>query len=172
MENAVTYDYKTIKVKREMETLVSDTYENLGWILTSTSAVEGSLFSVNLSFKRDRKIKNKVELLKLQEKIDNVILSIENLQNKKKNSGFVESLTVGIIGCLTFGGGLSMTMLLETVGYKVFGILLGIIGIGICAIAYPLFKKINKKKITQIQPILESEFDKLSDFCDEAVKLI
>lgn len=44
MENAITYDYKTIKVKRSIETLVTDTYESLGWSLTGTSSVEGSLF--------------------------------------------------------------------------------------------------------------------------------
>ena len=68
MENVISYDYKTIKVKRNIETLVCDTYENLGWQLTNTSSVEGSIFYVNLSFKRDRKVQNKVELLKLDRK--------------------------------------------------------------------------------------------------------
>ena len=171
MENVTSYDYKTIKVKRNIETLVCDTYENLGWKLTSTSAVEGSIFYVNLSFKRDRKIENKIELLKLQENADNVITNIENLQNKKKNAGFIGALTTGIVGALTFGGGMSMTMLLHGIGYMLGGIAIGLVGIGICALAYPLFKQINKKKNTEIQPILESEYDKLSDICEQASKL-
>lgn len=171
MENAVTYDYKTIKVKRSIETLVCDTYENLGWELTNTSSVEGSIFYINLSFKRDRKIQNKVELLKLQDKADNVVANIENLQNKKKNAGFVGALSTGIIGTLIFGGGMSMSMLLSGVGYLIGGIALGLVGAGICALAYPLFKKVNKKKNVEIQPILESEYDKLSDICDQAAKL-
>lgn len=171
MENAKTYDYKTIKVKREIETLVCDTYENLGWELTNTSSVEGSLFHINLSFKRDRKIENKTELLKLQDKADNVIASIDNLQNKKKNAGFVGALSTGIVGALIFGGGMSMTMLLSGVGYLIGGIALGIVGAGVCALAYPLFKKINKKQSAVIQPVLESEYDKLSDICDQAAKL-
>ncbi len=171
MENAKTYDSKTIKVKREIETLVCDTYENLGWELTNTSSVEGSLFHINLSFKRDRKIENKTELLKLQDKADNVIASIDNLQNKKKNAGFVGALSTGIVGTLIFGGGMSMTMLLSGVGYLIGGIALGIVGAGVCALAYPLFKKINKKQSAVIQPVLESEYDKLSDICDQAAKL-
>lgn len=171
MENVVSYDYKTIKVKRDIETLVCDTYEALGWQLTSTSAVEGSLFHVNLSFKRNRKIENKVELLKLQEKADTAISNIETLQNKKKNAGFVGALSTGIVGALTFGGGMSMSMLLHQVGYLVGGIALGVVGIGICLLAYPLFKKTNKKQTAQIQPILESEYDKLADICEEASKL-
>ena len=171
MENALIYDYKTIKVKRNIETLVCDTYENLGWELTNTSSVEGSIFYVNLSFKRNRKIENKVELLKLQEKADSVISNIESLQNQKKNAGMVGALSTGIVGALIFGGGMSMSMLLKGVGFMIGGIALGLVGAGVCALAYPLFKKVNKKKNTALQPILESEFDKLGDICEQAVKL-
>lgn len=169
--DAVTYDYKTIKVKREIEALVCDTYENLGWTLTSTSSVEGSLFHINLSFKRDRKIENKSSLLKLQERADSTLASIDALQNKKKNAGLVEALSTGIAGTLTFGGGMSMCLLLQGIGYMIGGIALGIVGAGICALAYPLFKKINRKKVSRIEPILESEYDKLADICAEAVAL-
>lgn len=171
MENALIYDYKTIKVKRNIETLVCDTYENLGWELTNTSSVEGSIFYVNLSFKRNRKIENKVELLKLQEKADSVISSIESLQNQKKNAGMAGALSTGIVGALIFGGGMSMSMLLNGVGFMIGGIALGLVGAGVCALAYPLFKKVNKKKNTALQPLLESEFDKLGDICEHAVKL-
>ncbi|HBB44513.1 MAG TPA: hypothetical protein DCZ34_00075 [Clostridiales bacterium] len=171
MENIISYDYKTIKVKRSVETLVCDTYENLGWQLTNTSSVEGSIFYINLSFKRDRKIANKIELLKLQDKADTAIATIDNLQNKKKNAGMAESLSVGTIGALVFGGGMSMSMLLKGVGFMIGGIALGLAGIAICALAYPLFKKVNKKKNTQIDPLLESEFDKLADIAEQASKL-
>lgn len=171
MENAVTYDYKTIKVKREIEALVCDTYENLGWTLVSTSSVEGSLFHINLSFKRDRKIENKTSLLKLQDRADNCIANIDALQSKKKNAGLVGALSTGIAGALTFGGGMSMCLLLSGVGYMIGGIALGVVGAGICALAYPLFKKINKKKVSRIEPILECEYDKLADICAEASQL-
>lgn len=171
MENAITYDYKTIKVKRSVEALVCDTYENLGWELTNTSAVEGSIFSVNLSFKRNRKIENKIELMKLQDTADNAIATIENLQSKKKTAGQVGALSTGIAGALVFGGGMSMTMLLSGIGYMLGGIALGLVGVGICSVAYPLFKNLNKKKNSEIQPILESEYDKLADICEQAVNL-
>ena len=171
MENITTYDYKTIKVNRSIETVVCDTYENLGWELTNTSSVEGSIFYVNLSFKRDRKANNKIELLKLQDKADVIISTIENLQSKKKNAGTGISLGVGITGALVFGGGMSMCMVLSGVGYMLGGIALGLVGAGICALAYPLFKKINKKKNIEIQPLIESEFDKLADISEQAGKL-
>lgn len=172
-ENAITYDYKTIKVKREYETIVCDAYENLGWELTNTSASENSLFYINLSFKRNRKIENKMELTKLQEKVDNILANIENLQTKKKNAGVVEGISTGVVGALIFGGGMSMSMLnTASVGLLVGGIAIGIVGIAVGLLGWLVFKKINKKKNTKIQPILESEFDKLADVCEQAYGLI
>ncbi len=171
MENAITYDYKTIKVKRSIETLVCDTYESLGWELTNTSSVEGSLFFINLSFKRNRKIAGKVDLLKLQERADSTIAIIDALQSKKKNAGMIGALSTGIAGALVFGGGMSMCLLLKGVGFMIGGIALGIVGAGVCALAYPLFKRINKKKNTQIEQMLESEYDKLADICEQANKI-
>ena len=171
MENLVTYDYKTIKVKRNIETLVCDTYVNLGWELTNTSSAEGSIFYVNLSFKRDTKAKNKIELLKLQEKADSIIATIENLQSKKKSAGTGASIGVGVLGTLTFGGGMSICMTLSGIGFLLGGIALGLVGAVICALAYPLFKKINKKANVSITPIIESEYDKLSDISEQAGKL-
>lgn len=171
MEEVVVYDYKTIKVKREIESLVTDTYENLGWELTNTSAVEDSIFSINLSFKRDRKINNKLELLKLQEKADSIISNIESLQSKKKNSGLIPAITTGVIGALVFGGGMSMCMLLQGIGYMIGGIALGLVGAGICVIAYPIFKNVNKKARVKIEPLIENEFDKLADVCENSAKL-
>ncbi len=171
MEDLKTYDYKTIKVKRNVETLVTDTYESLGWTLTNTSSVEGSLFYINLSFKRDRKIENKIELLKLQEKADNIINTISSLQSKQKNAGLGASLTTGIIGALTFGGGMSMSMLFSGIGFMIGGIAIGLVGAGICAAAYPIFKKINQKKSSVIQSLLESEYDKLADINEDCIKI-
>jgi hypothetical protein len=169
-ENAITYDYKTIKVKREMETMAADSYANLGWELTGSSVAEGAIFHVNLSFKRDRKIEGKAKLLKLQEKADNILLNIESLQNGKKTAGNIPSLSVGIVGALTLGGGMSMVMMLEGVGFMVGGIALGLVGIGICLLAFAVYKKVRKTKLAKINPILESEFDKLADVCEETRK--
>lgn len=171
-ENVFSYDYKTVRIKREMETMLIDAYEVLGWEVTGTSMSDGSLFHVNVSFKRDRKIENKKELLKLQDKIDSVLSNIEKLQKSKKQAGFPEAITIGTIGALTFGGGLSMTMTLKGVGFMIGGIALGVVGAGICALAYVINKSIKKRKCAKITPILESELDKLADLCESASKYV
>ncbi len=171
-KNTLVYDYKTVKVKREMETITTDVYENLGWELCSTSADVGSIFYVNLSFKRNRKIENKVELAKLQTKVDSALATIEQLQLKQKNAGFVPALITGIAGSLVLGGGMSMAMLLTAnIGAFIGGIALGVVGIAICLANVAIYKANHNKQISQIQPLLESELDKLADLCEEASKL-
>lgn len=172
MENkreVITYDYKTIRIKREMEAMAADAYENLGWELVGSSIADGAIFHVNLSFKRDRKIAEKQKLLTLQEKVDGILLNIETLQSKKKAAGVTPSITVGILGALTFGGGMAMVMELgaQAVGYMVGGIAIGVVGLGICALAWLVHKTVKRRKSAKITPILETEYNKLADACDE-----
>lgn len=169
-ETAKIFDYKTIKVKREMETLLCDAYENLGWELSSTTPCETSIFMVNLTFKRPRAVAKKIELIKLQEKLDNTLSTIEQLKAKQKNAGKAEAITVGTIGALTFGGGLSLTLTLTGTGYLIGGIALGLVGIGIGFLGYLTYKKLSKSKSQKIQPLLDTELDKLADICEQAYK--
>ena len=81
----LTYDYKTVRVKRDMEAMYTDAYENLGWEVTSTTLADASLSYVNVSFKRDRKIVNKTELNKLQDEIDEVLTNIEKTKSIVSN---------------------------------------------------------------------------------------
>lgn len=172
MGNAISFDYKTISVKREIESIVCDAYENLGWELTNTSSVEGNPFKVNLSFKRDRKIERKIELLKLQQKIDICLEEVKAFQAKRKNAGVAESVATGVVGALTFGGGMSMVMTLKGLGFMLGGIGLGVVGLGICGLAWVIYKKIRKKKNEEYTPIIESELDNLSDLCEEANEIV
>ena len=165
----ITYDYKTVIVKREMESMTCDAYENLGWELVGSSVSAGTIFHVNLSFKRNRKIENKTNLLKLQEKVDTTLQNIEILQNKKRTAGSTPALATGLIGALTFGGGMSMVMVLgETIGFLIGGIALGLVGVGIGLFAWPIFKKIKRNSLIKLEPSLEDEYNKLADICEQA----
>ena len=66
---------------------------------------------------------------------------------------------------------MSLVMVLGGLAGIIGGIALGLVGIGICACAYPIFKKKNKKAKTKVEPLLESEYDKLADLCEQAATL-
>lgn len=104
----------------------------------------------------------------MQDKIDNTLLNIEKLQTKKKNAGVAEGITVGVLGALTFGGGMSISLTLTGIGYLIGGIALGFVGIGIGLLGWFTHNKIKAKKIKEIDPLIEIEFDKLAEYCEKA----
>lgn len=74
----VGYEYKEITVKRSMASIYADGYENFGWksegIVHQPSKL--AIDSVTLKFKRDRKIRNKTELTRLQRNFDACVQEI------------------------------------------------------------------------------------------------
>lgn len=170
-QKATSYDYKTVRVRRETEAMLCDAYSVLGWEVVDTTLSCGTLAFVNVSFKRDRKIRNKSELLRVQNKVDGVIANVEKLQARKKSAGVPEAITLGTIGALTLGGGMSMVMVLKTMPFMAVGIAVGVVGIGICLLGWLAFNKVGKKRLSEIEPLLENEYAKLSDLCDEALSL-
>lgn len=171
-EKAIVYDYKTVSVRREMEPMLIDTYENLGWELVNTTLQAGSLTHVNVSFKRDRKIKGKVALSKIQNKVDMTLSNLNKIELGKQRAGVPEGLTVGVIGTLIFGGGMSMVMCLQGMGYMIGGIALGVVGVGVALLGWLTHNKCRSKKLAKLEPILEEELNKLSDLCEEGHKIL
>lgn len=171
-EKAIVYDYKTVSVRREMEPMLIDTYENLGWEVINTTIQEGSLTHVNVSFKRDRKIKGKVSLTKIQNKVDITLSNLNRINLSKQRAGVIEGLTVGICGTLIFGGGMSMCMCLQGVGFMISGIALGVVGVGVALLGWLTHNKCRNKKLAKLEPILDDELNKLSDLCEEGHNIL
>lgn len=65
--------------------------------------------------------------------------------------GTVVALIIGILGTLVMGGGMSMAMV---AGGALFipGIVVGVVGIVLITLAYPLFTVITKRERTRIAP--------------------
>lgn len=83
----------------------------------------------------------------MEKKLEEVLFNIETLQSKKKNGGVIAGISLGVLGALTFGGGMSMSLVLSGVGYLIGGIALGIVGIGIGTIAYFVSKRLKQKQL-------------------------
>lgn len=75
------------------------------------------------------------------------VRQLKKLDDKAKKPAFITALSVGIVGALILGTGMcfSMGVLGSGIAAMVFGIILGIIGIAICIINYPLYLKLLKK---------------------------
>lgn len=85
---------------------------------------------------------------------------IRALDKKIKNTATAVSLSLGIVGLLTFGGGLSLALLGTEPLELVLGVVIGLIGDAIIAIAYPIHKWLLKRG-------REKHFDEMQELFKE-----
>jgi hypothetical protein len=157
----ITYEYRTKTVKAKDRTRVMDMSEAFGWEVTGTTpTIEG----VTVSLKRDRKIKHKQELMKLERQADETFSAINKLNSAKTLTASVFAYIFGCIAALILGGVMCMTMLTENnVPAFVGGIVLGIAGIVLCSVNYLIYKKIEEKKTVQVIPLIDDNEEKLAN---------
>lgn len=74
---------------------------------------------------------------------------LRKLDQKAERPGIIVALALGVVGTLIFGTGMCCTMLWAD---KVFvlGIFLGIIGLGIALVAYPVYVKITASERAKV----------------------
>lgn len=77
-------------------------------------------------------------------------------QLRRLDAGVTEKATVvsmitGVIGALILGGGMCCTMVWQGMWF-IPGILLGLIGMAVAALAYPIYQRVLKKEREKIAP--------------------
>lgn len=166
----ITYDYKTINIKKENKYRILDAAEAFGYEIVEVKEV---MSTIELSLKRDSDIKCKDEL---DHKFDEVLKLINEMsisESRKKSRAVSFALTLGIIGLLTFGGGMSAVMIGDgTWPFMVGGIVLGIIGVIIMLITDSVYKLVLQKSISKYEPIIEEDNKKVNLLLKEANELL
>ena len=85
---------------------------------------------------------------------------LRQMDKRVSRKGTIISIIIGVIGCLLLGIGMCCTM--EWAGrWFVPGIIIGVIGIVMIALAYPLYERITKKERKKIAPLLLKLADEL-----------
>lgn len=83
---------------------------------------------------------------------------LRKLDASVTQKGTIISVIVGVMGTLLMGLGMSCAMVWE---FFTFGIVIGVIGIVIIAVAYPLYNYITKKERERIAPEIMRLTDEL-----------
>ena len=100
----IGYEYQEVSVKRSMASVYADGYSNFGWQIDGTTEQPGKMGSISMKFKRDRKIRNKAELTRLQRNFDSCVSEILTLESSKYIMASVAAYAVGIIGTAFMAG--------------------------------------------------------------------
>lgn len=167
----VSYEYKSVSVKAKDQAKAMDMYEAFGWEITSASPTLTD--GVTLSLKRDRKQKHKQELTKLERQAENVFDTINGLHRAKTFGASIFAYIFGILSALVLGGGMCLVMLIEnSVPAFAGGIILGAVGIALCCLTYPIYKRIADKKTKQLLPVIDQTEENLANILEKGNDLL
>ncbi len=98
--------------------------------------------------------KEQEEIKKIRQKYipeEDKMEQLRRLDRQVTNKGTAYSIMIGVIGCLLLGIGMSCTMVWNAVWF-IPGIIIGVIGIGIVVLAYPVYTYVTKKEREKIAP--------------------
>ena len=176
----VAYEYMSINVKSDKEPLYVDCYENFGWELINNTALvdrddyfinNSTNFNklVNLKFKRDRKIKNKLQLMNLQGKMEMALEEINRLEKQPETLGIIWALIIGLIGTIFMAG--SVFSVTATRPLYVLCVIFGFFGFIGWGLGYYMYLRVKKDKKSENTGLIEEQYNTLYDCCEQAKKL-
>ncbi len=167
----LTYEYMSKTVKANEQAQIADMYEAFGWEITGVNPAVAD--SVTLSFKRDRKLPHKQELARLERQAEETFTVLTRLESAKTKGSMIFALVFGCIAALVLGGGMSLVLLHSgSVAAWVGGIALGLVGIVLCGINYPLYRKAQEKKTRQLSPAIDENEEKLANLLEKGNDLL
>ena len=164
----IGYEYRSVTAGRDLEALYTDGYQNFGWNLENTSSPFIGIGSVTMKFRRDRKVRNKAELARLQRQFDSCVNEIVSMEKSRESSAFIAAMTAGLIGTAFLGA--SLFSFLNSL--IILFIVLAVPGLIGWVVPYFLYKSAYAKKSAKIMPLVENKYDEIYEICERASSLL
>jgi hypothetical protein len=167
-ESFIGYEYKEVAVKHEMESVYADGYPNFGWILEGSAPTAIGIPALSLKFKRNRKIRNKAELTRLQRQFESNANEIEKLEQSKMIKASIAAYSIGLVGT-AFMAGSVFAFLADMIPLFIILAIPALVG---WALPYFSFLKIKAKRTEEVTPLIDQQYDALYDVCEKAHALL
>ena len=169
MENGFTgYEYRDITVKKAMQSVYTDSFGSFGWVADGIGEAVGKMDSVVMKFKRDRKIRNKSELTRLQRQFEACTEEIVSLERSKVTRASAIAYAVGVIGCAFMAG----SVFAVTAGDIPLCVVLAVPGFAGWIAPYLIFRGISGKRTKIVAPLIDQKYDELYSVCERANALL
>lgn len=166
--NFVAFEYRNLLIEKNMESIFIDSFPCFGWKFESSKILFTNSNKVEMKFKRDRKIRNKAELTRLQRQFEASVEEIRVLEKSKTLKASICAFAIGVFGTICMAGAtfsyLASTIWLMTV-LAVFGFLGWII-------PYFCYRKLLERKSKHVIPLIEMKYDEVYEICEKASRLL
>lgn len=165
----VGYEYHEVTIKKQYVTLYIDSYENFGWELEKEKSTVQNVGSVTLEFKRDRKIRNKAELTRLQRQFDALVEQIDHLEGKKVWKASIFAYILGVIGCGFMAGSVMSMSFMNNI---ILMVVLAVPGVILWIVPYVVYRHIKNKKTTEVNPLIDEKYEEIYEVTKRAHSLL
>ena len=120
--------------------------------------------------RRNRKIRNKTELQRLQSHFEACVKDVKALEKLKESKATMISLVVGIVGTAFMAG--SVFAITAEEPLVTLCIILAVPGFIGWIVPYFLYKRIREKQTQIINPLIEKKYDEIYEICEKGNKLL
>lgn len=162
------YEYTTIRVPRDLESIYTDSYRNFGWITEAAEAGLPGASTVTLKLKRDRALKNRPLVAELQRQADAALLAITALERSKSSTALGLSIGVGIVGTAFLAGSV-FSLEADLVPLS---IVLGAVGLLGWLAGYLVHGRVQATRTARVIPLIEQQYDVVYQSGEQASRLL
>ena len=166
----IGYEYRTLAVHEDMASVYADGYHHFGWEQEKTPSSASPAGMVTLKFKRDRKIRNKAELTRLQRQFDACAEELARLERSKTQKASIVACTVGLIGCAFMAGSVFAVTAEPPIIWLC--ALLAIPGFAGWIAPYFLYTRIRDEKTVTVNALIDKKYDEIYEVCEKANNLL
>jgi hypothetical protein len=160
----IGYEFKEIAVSRDMEGVYADAYPNFGWVQDGSEALALGISTVILKFKRDRKISNKTELMRLQRQFESNVEEIKRLEASKTTKASIAAYSIGLLGTAFMAGSVFAFL----AGMIPLCIILAVPGFLGWALGYFSYIKVKAKQTQTVTALIDQQYDNIYEVCEKA----
>ena len=157
----VGFEYMEVPAARSMESMYVDSYTSFGWKFEGSSAGQEGSERIRLKFKRDRKLRNKAELTRLQRQF-------EALERSKTTAASIAAFSIGLVGSAFLGGAVFAYL----AGSLPLMVVLAIPGFLDWIVPYFCYRKLCSSRERQIIPLVEQKNDEIYAVCEQGCRLL
>lgn len=162
------YEYRDVTVKKTMQSVYADSFASFGWIAEGIDEAMGKVDSIVMKFKRDRKIRNKAELTRLQRQFEACTAEIISLEKSKTLKAAIIAYVIGVAGTVFMAG----SVFAVTAGNIPLCVIFAIPGFIGWVIPYLVFRSVSGKKTEAVNPLIDRKYDELYAVCEKANALL
>lgn len=166
----IGYEYKKMIVDKEQASMYLDCYKNFGWLADENIAGGSGRSQIAIQMKRDRKLVNRMELIRLQHHFEACSNEIEMLEKSKVSAAAMWAIMVGVIGTAFMAGSTFAVTHEPPVIWLC--VVLALPGLGGWILPYFLYHIMYRKQTKKVQHLIEGKQEELYELCEKGHSLL